>query len=273
MRTSTKRTDNHWLTQTWAVPVVAAGAIILHYSGMLSPLENLALSVVQPFQAFAYEATVEPREKEELAELSRDDLETEYLRLQDTLQNAKVENTYLRTVTEEANLLEEQMDFLRKRSFESRTAKVVSRSSEGLARSIVLNKGEDDGITAGYPVITGNGILVGSIESTSDTTSIARLVTSYDALTSGAIQNDKKSPGVLRGSLNLGMAMGYIPQGHAVSVGDMVITSGADALIPRGLIVGEVEQVRDATGSVFQTAEVRPLFEAEDTFIVSVIIP
>lgn len=273
MATPTHSTAALFFTRLWSIPVVAVGVIALHYVGILSPVENVALAIVQPFQAFAYEATVEPRTRNDLKELSKDELVDEYMRLQDTLTNAKVENAHLRTLTEEAKLLEEQLAFLQKRSYTAHTAKVVTRSSEGLERSVVLNKGSRDGIDVGYPVMTGEGLLVGTIESVEDTRSIVQLVTSYDALTSGSIQNDDRSPGVLRGSHNLGLEMEYIPQGHKASVGDMVVTSGADPLIPRGLILGEIEQVQSASGSVFQSAEVRPLFEPEDTFIVSVIVP
>lgn len=273
MNSTSERTIGRLLATTWMIPVVAFAIVFLHYTGLLSPAENLALRIIQPFQAFAFEATTQPQSKDELESLSHDELVDRNLKLQDTIQNLKVENAHLRTVTEEAELLETQIAFLQDRSYEARTAKVITRSSEGLSRSIILNKGTTEGIKEGYPVITESGILVGTIKTADEYRSQVELVTSYDALTSGLIQNAEKSPGVLRGSHNLGMEMDLIPEGHAVSVGQVVVTSGSDTSIPRGLIVGEIESVHAAPGAVFQQAQVRPLFSPEGTFIVSVIIP
>lgn len=262
-----------FFSRMWAVPVVGAFTIVAHYVGVLAPLEHLSALVVLPFQAQAYEATIEPLSRDALSNMDHAELVDDYLALQDALQNAKVENAHLRTLTEEVELLDEQVQFLEKRSFEARTAKVVTRSSDGLSRSIVLNRGAADGVAVGYPVISGDGILVGTVHSVDDVTSIVQLTTSYDAIIAGSLQNKDRSPGILRGSHNLGLEMEYIPQGHKVAVGDMVITNGSDPLIPRGLILGEVEQTNAISGSVFQSAQVRPLYEAEDTFIVSIILP
>lgn len=263
------------IQKTAFLSAIVFGIIFLHYTKILSPVENVALRLLSPFQAFAFEASGENtnQSSEELSGLSKEDLVKKNLELQDTVNNLKIENVHLQTVAEEAKLTAEQLNFLKKKSYTAQTAKVITRSTEGFSLSININKGYSDGIQKGYPVITDEGILIGIVEDTTDTTSHVRLITSADALTSGSVQNEKKSPGIVRGSHNLAMKMDFIPQNDAIAVGEMVTTSGTDPFIPRGLVLGEIRSVQTAEGSVFQEAQIQPLFSIENTFIVSVIIP
>ena len=52
--------------------------------------------------------------------------------------------------------------------------------------------------------------------------------------------------------------MGYLPQEETVNIGDVVLTSGMGGDHPKGLVIGQVVQVRRRDIDPFQEALVRP---------------
>jgi rod shape-determining protein MreC len=67
--------------------------------------------------------------------------------------------------------------------------------------------------------------------------------------------------------------MNYIPQLEKISPGDMVISSGLERSIPRGLLIGKVTQVHNTSNGVWQTATIEPISNLDKLTIVSIIIP
>jgi rod shape-determining protein MreC len=53
----------------------------------------------------------------------------------------------------------------------------------------------------------------------------------------------------------------YIPYDEEVTVGDIVITSGLDALFPKGIPVGYVSRVDKKSTGLFQYIEVLPFVD------------
>jgi cell shape-determining protein MreC len=87
------------------------------------------------------------------------------------------------------------------------------------------------------------------------------------------VQNTTQSAGVVRGEHNLSLLMEFIPQVDTVTVGDTVVTNGADPFIPQGLVIGRVQEVFNEQGDLFQEASLTPLYTSADVFIVSVFLP
>jgi rod shape-determining protein MreC len=52
--------------------------------------------------------------------------------------------------------------------------------------------------------------------------------------------------------------MKYISQDQAVSLGDVVLTSGLGSSFPKGLVIGQVTAVHQRDIEMFQQAQVRP---------------
>ena len=136
--------------------------------------------------------------------------------------------------------------------------RVIARDPSPYVQSITIDRGEEDGLRDGMPVITWRGV-VGRVSRVSPTSSKVLLVTDTSSSISGRIQSsESRETGILRGRPEGGLIMQHIPQGESVQTGDMVITSDLGGVMPEGLVVGQVVQVRRKDVDVFQEALIEP---------------
>ncbi len=257
------------LTVTLALLIVLA----LHYSKIAQPVESLIVRAVQPLSAFFYNTVTRESGQGNLGEMTKEELLDYIQELEEELNGALADKGYLQTLVDESGLVREQQDFLQERSFQAITAKVAGRSTDNLTHSLVVNRGENDGVEPGLAVIVGNGVLVGTVDSVEPYSSKVLLTTSFNSLVSGVIQSQDQSPGMVSGEHNLSLLMEFIPQLDNVTVGELVQTSGAEEGIPHGLILGQIQEVRTEPGSLFQEASLRPLYDSSSLVVVSILLP
>lgn len=257
--------------KTWFIPILIIILIFLHYSTIAKPIENAAIFAIQPVQTRLY-SWVQPYIGQD-TELSKKELIERNAQLEQQIQDLIVANAELKTLADDTNLLEEQIEFLKNKPFTALHARVTSRSTENLSQTIIINKGAQDGVHEGLPVVIKNGILVGTIQSVEDHSAEVLLITSFDSRISAAVQNEKESPGIVQGAYNLSLEMNYIPQLDPIHLGDSVFTSGSDPYIPHGLVIGQLETISNEPGSLFQKATLRPFFDHRDVSIVSILLP
>lgn len=119
----------------------------------------------------------------------------------------------------------------------------------------IIDKGFEDGLEEGMPVIAENGILVGKLIFVEKNYAHFILTTDRRSEISVSINNEEKISGVARGDYNLGLKMELIPIDKKIKKNDIVVTSGAEKLMPRGLIVGKVLRVNKKDNDIFQNAE------------------
>ncbi len=133
-------------------------------------------------------------------------------------------------------------------------AEVVGGGASGAAKEIIIDKGSADGVAAGMAVITSEGV-VGRIQAAHSNSSLVVLINDVDAAV-GAILEDTRVRGVLKGRGVRECELEYINPDVPVRVGEIVYTSGADRIFPKGLPVGEVVN-REQSGDSL-TILVRP---------------
>ena len=66
--------------------------------------------------------------------------------------------------------------------------------------------------------------------------------------------------------------MDFIPKDIVVNKDDLVITSGLEPLVPRGLVIGKVDKIINPSGELFQSAYLRPLYSVSDLQIVTILL-
>lgn len=266
---------NRRATTPWVIPALISGMLILHYSHITRPFENIITRSIQPVETRVYSLSQRffGNQDNTKKNLSYDQLLAQHTQDQDTIQNLIIENAHLQTLVDEAHLLEEQNTFLQERSFRVVTARVTSRSTDQLSQTMLINRGSKQGIENGLPVIVQNGLLVGTIREVQDYSAEVLLLTSFDARVSGLVQNDTQSPGIVQGAHNLTLEMDFIPQFDSVTNGQSVFTSGTDPFIPGGLVIGQIAEVHSESGSLFQQASLQSLFQPSEISIVSIILP
>jgi rod shape-determining protein MreC len=138
-------------------------------------------------------------------------------------------------------------------------AEVVGGGASGAAKEIIIDKGSADGVAAGMAVITSEGV-VGQIQAAHSSSSLVVLINDVDAAV-GAILEDTRVRGVLKGRGGRDCELQYISPDVPVRVGEIVYTSGADRIFPKGLRIGEVVELEQSGDS--QTIMVRPFAQLD----------
>lgn len=257
-------------------PVLVLVLVFSHYSHLTRPFENVLIRIVQPAQSSLFLASQQSIKAMEDAgkvrNLSPEELLEQQTIFEDKMRNLMVENAHLKTLVEETELLEQQVSFLEERSYQAVTARITSRSTESISQTITINAGTAQGLQKGFPVIIENGILIGTINTASDFSSEVLLLTSFASQVNSFVQNESQSPGIIKGEHNLSLYMDFIPQLDAIAPGQSVLTSGIDPHIPKGLVIGQIQEVINEPGSLFQKAIVEPFFDSSELSIVSIIV-
>lgn len=263
------------VSQRWTTPsitritILLGGLfciILLQGMGFLRPLEDVIFRVMAKAQIPLYAIL-----RHNTPVSQRDDnIPPDVM---SALSQLQIENAHLQQLLSETTLLEKQVTFLKEKNWPSVDARVTARATEDLAQILMINRGENDGIQRGAPVMTDNGILVGTIIEIFPHAAKILLTTSHTSLLSGVIQNDAHSLGIIQGQHHLTMKMMYVPQFDAIPSNAMIVTSGSDPHIPQGFLIGFITKIESAPESIFQEATVTPLVDPASITIVSVLTP
>ena len=122
-------------------------------------------------------------------------------------------------------------------------AQVLLTDTDPYVYQIVLNKGKNDGVYIGQPVVDEKGI-VGQIYETAQTTSRAILVCdNQHAIPVQVLRNDIGMVAVGNGCSN-DLTLDFLPNNVDIKVGDVLVTSGLDGRFPEGYPVAVVSSVK-----------------------------
>lgn len=139
------------------------------------------------------------------------------------------------------------------------TAKIVARSLKEETSKVVIDKGNDEGITVGSIVVVGQGVVFGTVTSVDAHTSVVSLLASTESKIPASILGKKKTIGLLEGREGAVLSLQFVPREADVARGDVVATSGLEGQIPEGLLLGTVTEVIDMESAPFVEALVEPL--------------
>ncbi len=184
------------------------------------------------------------------------------------IERLRLERVRLSEDAEQARRLQALLAF--KEQFVAKTvaAQVIGSSGSEQSRSIFLDKGSDDGITPEMAVITADGV-VGKVLHVFGSTSQVLLINDQSSGV-GAILENSRIQGVLRGTTLGEVVLERVMSEEAVTPGEIVRTSGGDLIFPKGLPVGIVTKV-NRTPEAFLSIQVRPavnLSKLEEVLVV-----
>jgi rod shape-determining protein MreC len=150
------------------------------------------------------------------------------------------------------------------------TARVIGRDPGVGVRSIIIDKGTDDGVQVGMPVEGARG-LVGQVFRA--TANLAQVVLITDSASSiPARLGSSRATGLLRGGgLGGSMTIEWINLQHQVEVGEVVMTSGLGGKFPQDMVIGRVVEVERSEAELFQKATVQAAADFEALELVFVV--
>jgi rod shape-determining protein MreC len=238
--------------------------LVLGWTGTLRPLENAASSVVVPVQ-YTVQRLVQGVVDLVRAPADLKSLRTENERLQAQVSELAYQLSLQREVQiENENLrgllnLKNQSPEILGPGADLLFADVIGSDPSNLLHYLTIDRGNQDGVQVGMPVITAPGLLVGQISEVGPNSSRVTLLTDPSSKVNALVQSSRAT-GVVEGDeRGTGLVMRYLPQTDAiVQQGDLVLTSGLGGRLPRRLLIGEVISVQKRDVDMFQEARLRP---------------
>lgn len=185
---------------------------------------------------------------------------------------AKYENEKRRNTELEAALKLHETD----KQFTSTWANVIARDHENWNNTITLDVGSKDGIKEGMAVESVKG-MIGKIVSTSEFTSVVKLLTCEDKSVSASIKiniSSKESvDGVLQGyDVKKNQYIIYLyDDTDKVKPNMQIVTSGMGGNYPSGLLIGTVNSIQALSNQSGQTIYANPVDDFQEFTMVRVI--
>jgi len=183
-------------------------------------------------------------------------VEEENKLLRKELEHLKGQNSQLREAAVATERLTALLEFKAQALPSMIAAQVIGRDTGNWYRTIILNKGESDGLQSDMGVITSAGV-VGRIVKTTAATSVVLLATDPNNAIAGLIQRTRDE-GIVEGTTQGLARLKYIPLLSNARTGDRVVTSGLVGGFPRGLAIGTITKIDKAEEALFQSAELTP---------------
>ena len=255
--------------QTIVLILIALGLIALALGGFLTPISRIILNPIISTQTWI---------------ASRYQVVQSYLSAPQDIANLRQENTQLRAENSslqtqiielqqqlaETSILSALVDFARANP-ENRyqAAAVINRDPSPFMQYVIINRGSDDGLRRGMPVVTQQG-LVGRITAVTAGAAHVQLITD-PASTVNVRLEPSQAAAVLSGSISGDLSLDMIPQGANVESGNLALTSGLGGNFPPNILIGQVTGVRSRDQDLFQRAAIQPVVDFSQIEIVLVI--
>lgn len=176
-------------------------------------------------------------------------------RLQESLRQLAGQATELKQLQQENLRLRSLVALGETIPYTTTGAHVVGRTPNYMANVLYVDRGSADGVRLDAPVLSGSGV-IGRVVLVWRHNSQVQLITNPDA-SMGVLLDRTRTPGVLKGTGDPTLDLGYISSSEQVEAGDVVMTSGLDGIFPKGLMVGKVVESRKGS-SIFRIIRVEP---------------
>src|SRR3989344_495938 len=244
--------------------------IFLHYLNITTPIENFLINIFAPGQKTIYSfGTKINKVYSNLT--SRGDLVAQNEKLSQDLSNTLAENSKLKVRISELEAMANQQNFLKEFNYSGAFARVIGKNPTPNLQALILDQGSKSGILEGSAVIANNGILIGKIFEVKKNSSQVILVTDAKSRIAAMIENEKQTKGIVIGEHGLSLKMDLIPQADEIKIGQTVSTSGLEANIPRGLVIGQVSRIIKEPNDFFQVISLQSPVRLDDLIVGSVI--
>jgi len=201
-----------------------------------------------------------------LAEIDR--LRADNAALRDENGRLAAENARLEEIRRENALLTGLLQLQSGFEHQTAAAQVIGRESSEFRRLVTLDKGADDGIERGDVVIAQGGALAGRVVEVGPNFAQVLLITDGGSTVIGQLATSAAT-GEVVGQLGGVLIMRQIDAQVRLGISEEVVTAGIElnggirSPFPKGLLIGQVVEVRRDANDVVQTAYLLPAADLE----------
>jgi rod shape-determining protein MreC len=142
--------------------------------------------------------------------------------LRKVIHGLKEENNRLREALQTDERLKKLSSFRSQFPYPSQLAQIYARGASSWFKTVLINKGEGDGVAKNMAVATSEGV-VGRVIEVSPGTAQVLLITDPNSAVDG-IQLPR--PGIMEGKIDEVCILKYVQKNEDVQVGDIAVTSG-----------------------------------------------
>jgi rod shape-determining protein MreC len=163
--------------------------------------------------------------------------------------------------------------------YQTTPARVIVRDiSDIQSRTLILDKGSNDGLLAGEVVIDAGGAVVGRITTVDATVSTVLLISDPSAVVVGK-EAKTGATGTITGQVSGHLLMKYVDATAQLAKGDPVVTAGETlpgtndrSPYPPGLLIGDIVDVSTDPNAVVKSADIVPAAHLSDATFVLIIV-
>ncbi|MEL7636190.1 MAG: rod shape-determining protein MreC [Anaerolineaceae bacterium] len=249
--------------------LVVVGVLFLAVSGYLTPFFSFSVSPLISAQSWLSQRYLafndffnSPRDMATLRAQNAQ-LEIEVAMLQSEI-------VALQENLAQSDILYTLLDFARTNpEHEYVAATVIGREISPFLQYIIIDKGSNDGLRHGMPVVTQQG-LVGRIDALISDAARIQLITDANSTVNIKLQTAGVE-GVVRGSVTGEITLDMVPVDTEAQIGDILMTSGLGGTYPPNIFVGQVLTMQSKQNVLFQTGSVQPVVDFSNLSAVLVI--
>jgi rod shape-determining protein MreC len=153
------------------------------------------------------------------------------------------------------------LDFQENTNYNLIAAEIVGKDPSPWFKSILINKGEAEGLRTSLPVIVPEGV-VGIVTEVSHHYAKVLLQIDQNSAVDALVQRTR-ARGIVKGRDDGLCSFEYVLRRHDIQTGDVLVSSGLDGVFPKGLRVGHVSEILIEDAGVFQKITVTPYVDFE----------
>lgn len=242
--------------------------IFLNNEGFLGRAKNIFFKISSPFSTFFYGAS------DKISDFGQSFIKNKSLKRENEELRAK--NLEILSGLVKLNEIERENEILKEQfGFSEKQTQIFSqiRGFDDKKTSILIDRGENNGISKNLPVVAKGNIIIGKITEVYPDFAKVLLINSLESEVAVMAQENRVK-GILRGGtsgdyLNLEM----VSKEEEIKIGDKIIASGLDNVFPEGFLIGEIVEIKKDDLGIFQEARVRPYVDfgdLEEVFILKI---
>jgi len=232
-----------------------SGGIILLLSSLGSeqsqswnPVEEIIVEITAPFQKLVKQ-TLNSIEAVWSGYFFLIHTKKENIALKKQVNSLQMENSTYRELLSTHTRLQLLLQFRQTISRQSIIAsQVIGRDPTGWFKSVIIDKGQADGIHENAPVVNARGV-VGRVVSVSSNYAKVLLLIDQNSAVDCLVQRSR-ARGMIKGLTTEVCKLDYVEKSSDVVKGDLIVTSSLGGVFTKGLPLGRVTNVREISGKL-----------------------